>query len=84
MTLPAVAASGASYEREAIVQWLKKHKRDPLTGQDIRSEQLSPNLNLYNALESWLVATALPQVHAAAAAGAKVAAESASQQDTSA
>jgi hypothetical protein len=54
MIEPAVAASGASYERSAIVQWLGSHSHDPLTGRKLLMEQLRPNLNLHNAIEQWV------------------------------
>ncbi len=54
MSEPAVTATGASYERSAITEWLGTHNHDPLTGRELRVEQLSPNLNLYSAIEEWV------------------------------
>jgi hypothetical protein len=58
MSEPAVTASGASYERAAISQWLRTHSHDPLTGRELRPEQLAPNLSLYQAIDEWAAARA--------------------------
>ncbi|KAF8062902.1 PUB35 [Scenedesmus sp. PABB004] len=54
MTEPAVTATGATYERAAIVEWLRSQRRDPLTGRPLAPEQVSPNLALWRAIEEWL------------------------------
>eukprot|EP00878_Enallax_costatus_P013032 GHUV01013617.1.p1 GENE.GHUV01013617.1~~GHUV01013617.1.p1 ORF type:complete len:294 (+),score=91.23 GHUV01013617.1:897-1778(+) len=54
MLEPAVTATGATYERTAILEWLKTQKRDPLTGRELRPDQVSPNLALYRAIEEWV------------------------------
>jgi hypothetical protein len=40
MRQPAVTASGASYERAAIAQWLAGTRRDPLTGRQLAPGQV--------------------------------------------
>uniref|UniRef100_A0A383VPS3 U-box domain-containing protein n=1 Tax=Tetradesmus obliquus TaxID=3088 RepID=A0A383VPS3_TETOB len=54
MLEPAVTSSGATYERAAIMEWLRAQKRDPLTSRELRPEQVSPNLALYRAIEEWI------------------------------
>ena len=40
---PVVAEDGHTYEREAIVEWIKKNGRSPLTDQSLSLERLYPN-----------------------------------------
>eukprot|EP00775_Hariotina_reticulata_P003386 gene3386-3659_t len=54
MQEPAVTITGATYERTAILEWLKGQRRDPLTSRELRPEQISPNLALYRAIDEWL------------------------------
>ncbi|KAG2491375.1 hypothetical protein HYH03_010372 [Edaphochlamys debaryana] len=51
---PAVTSTGATYEREAIVAWLSKAGKDPLTGQAVSPHEVFPNLAMYTAVEEWL------------------------------
>ncbi|KAF6258058.1 hypothetical protein COO60DRAFT_1460844 [Scenedesmus sp. NREL 46B-D3] len=50
MLEPAVTSSGTTSEGSAIMQWLKTHKRDPITSRHPRPRQVSPNLALYRAI----------------------------------
>jgi len=43
MVEPTIAADGHTYERTAIVQWLLKSNRSPITGEEIDSSILLPN-----------------------------------------
>jgi len=46
MVDPVIAMDGHSYERVAIVQWLAKNKRSPMTNEPIRNKTVVPNFNL--------------------------------------
>ena len=49
-----VAATGMTYEREAIVEWLSKHDIDPSTGVELgKNHQLVPNVLLRKMIEVW-------------------------------
>ena len=41
---PVVTADGATYEREAIEQWLRSHNTSPLTNEVLPHRQLTPNV----------------------------------------
>jgi len=43
---PVIAEDGHCYEREAIIQWLQKHNKSPLTDELISVEGLRPNHTL--------------------------------------
>jgi hypothetical protein len=43
---PVIAMDGHSYERTAIVQWLQKNKRSPMTNEPIKNKMVVPNYNL--------------------------------------
>jgi hypothetical protein len=51
MVDPVVTPSGQSFERNAIEQWLKKNKTDPITRQYLTIEQLYPNRALKQLIE---------------------------------
>jgi hypothetical protein len=49
-----VAATGMTYEREAIVEWLSKHDTDPSTGVKLgENKQLVPNVIARKMIDSW-------------------------------
>ncbi|KAK3232765.1 hypothetical protein CYMTET_56893 [Cymbomonas tetramitiformis] len=43
---PVVAADGHTYESSAIVRWLQHHSTSPMTGQRLRTCELTPNFTL--------------------------------------
>ncbi len=53
MNDPVIASDGHSYEREAIVQWLKTNPNSPLTRQPMNVNTLQPNPSLKAAIEAW-------------------------------
>ncbi|KXZ50917.1 hypothetical protein GPECTOR_14g163 [Gonium pectorale] len=54
LTEPAVTVTGATYERSAIVEWLSKAGRDPLTGHVLSTEEVFPNLTMYTLVEEYV------------------------------
>ncbi|CAF1362648.1 unnamed protein product [Didymodactylos carnosus] len=40
---PVLAQDGHTYEREAIVEWIEKNGRSPITDQQLSLEHLYPN-----------------------------------------
>jgi len=51
---PVVAADGHTYEREAIEKWFLKKSRSPMTGEDLTSKVLTPNLVLKSAIQAYV------------------------------
>jgi STIP1 family protein 1 len=51
---PVVAPSGVSFERNKILEYLKKSKEDPTTRQPLDESQLYPNNNLRDAVDAFL------------------------------
>lgn len=51
---PVVAPDGHTYERSAIVNWLRSHGRSPVTQQPMAVSALVPNLNLKYQIETYL------------------------------
>lgn len=43
MTQPAVGPSGITYERDALLAWVRRTGKDPSTGEATREEQVFPN-----------------------------------------
>ena len=51
---PVIAvADGNTYERAAIVEWLKKSQTSPITRQPLASSQLVPNRALKDAIDAY-------------------------------
>ena len=49
-----VFATGMTYEREAIAEWLSKHDIDPSTGIRLgENKQLTPNVALRKMIDAW-------------------------------
>jgi len=53
MNDPVISPSGHSYEREAILEHLGKHKTDPLTNEPISIGDLRPNRGLRDAITAF-------------------------------
>ena len=51
---PVIACDGHSYERCAIEKWLSKSRKSPMTGLNLESTVLIPNLGLKGAISEWL------------------------------
>ncbi|GLC73021.1 hypothetical protein PLESTF_001323100 [Pleodorina starrii] len=71
LTEPAVTSTGATYERSAIVEWLTKAGKDPLTGRVLSPNEVFPNLAMYHVVEEYVRDSAKSQgkMSAATAAG---------------
>jgi hypothetical protein len=56
MSEPAIALSGHTYERSAIMNWLSRPgpKRDPITKSPLRTRQIVPNYALRSMILEWL------------------------------
>jgi len=50
---PVMTATGATYEKSQITQWLLKNSRDPMTNQELDKKTLVPNQSLKKAIEQW-------------------------------
>ena len=49
-----VTATGMTYEREAIVEWLSEHDIDPSTGTKLgENKLLTPNVALRKMIDAW-------------------------------
>ncbi|GFR48551.1 hypothetical protein Agub_g10450 [Astrephomene gubernaculifera] len=68
LTEPAVTSTGATYERSAIVEWLAKAGKDPLTGHAVSADEVFPNLAMYSVVEEYV--REHMKAHKAAAAAA--------------
>jgi len=51
---PVIASDGYSYEREAIIEWLKTHQTSPMTGIVLLSKEITPNFNLKSQIKEYL------------------------------
>ena len=58
---PVIAPDGHTYDRMAIVDWIRKHGRSPLTNQWLSSNYLYPNLALQEQIQSFLDSDILDQ-----------------------
>ena len=47
---PHFIESGHSFEKEFIEKWVKKHRTNPLTNEQLKSTEIKPNINLKNAI----------------------------------
>ena len=49
-----VTATGMTYEREAIAEWLSEHDIDPSTGVELGgNKQLTPNVMARKLIDAW-------------------------------
>ena len=53
MTDPVVTPTGATFQRPAILEWIRQHHTDPLSAHPLRSHQLYPNLVLRDMIHAW-------------------------------
>jgi hypothetical protein len=54
MVEPTMAADGHTYEKTAIVEWLSKSSRSPITGEEIDPSVLLPNYLLRSLIREYL------------------------------
>lgn len=54
MLQPAITPAGITYERDAIARWIGSVSTEPSTKQDIRVEQLYPNLLVRYLVEQYV------------------------------
>ena len=50
---PVITPYGTTYERSAILSWLKKHNNDPLTKKKLTKDMLIPNYALRSAIQEY-------------------------------
>eukprot|EP00292_Cryptomonas_paramecium_P033809 CAMPEP_0113675758 /NCGR_PEP_ID=MMETSP0038_2-20120614/8215_1 /TAXON_ID=2898 /ORGANISM="Cryptomonas paramecium" /LENGTH=100 /DNA_ID=CAMNT_0000592611 /DNA_START=77 /DNA_END=379 /DNA_ORIENTATION=- /assembly_acc=CAM_ASM_000170 len=50
---PVIGTDGRTYDCTAIVAWLSKHRRSPLTNLPMGSENLRPNEQMRKEIEEW-------------------------------
>ncbi len=55
---PVSTCDGQAYERDAITKWLLEHRTSPLTGLELASSALIPNLPLRRMCDDWQKCTA--------------------------
>ncbi|CAF4149729.1 unnamed protein product, partial [Adineta steineri] len=60
---PVTAADGHTYERQAIVRWIKEHGTSPLTRQPLNIDDLLPNYDVKDAVDRRPSLTASIDVH---------------------
>eukprot|EP00882_Tetradesmus_deserticola_P009062 GHRQ01009559.1.p2 GENE.GHRQ01009559.1~~GHRQ01009559.1.p2 ORF type:complete len:194 (+),score=83.78 GHRQ01009559.1:1177-1758(+) len=53
MTQPVVAPSGGSFNRPALMDWIRQHHTDPVSGAPLRSDQVFPNLAMRDLIHEW-------------------------------
>ena len=53
MERPVIDPYGHSYEEEAIMKWISKDPRSPLTRQPLHVEDLKENTELKEKIEAW-------------------------------
>ncbi len=54
MKEPVITKYGSNYEKNAIENYLKENKKDPLTGNPLSLNMLKPNLKLKLAIEDYI------------------------------
>ncbi|PNH09548.1 Ankyrin repeat domain-containing protein [Tetrabaena socialis] len=64
---PVTVESGHTFERKAIVQHLTTSNTNPLTSTPLQTKAVTPNINLRNAIESWLIVHGMTHEQADAA-----------------
>ena len=50
---PVITPYGTTYERSAILNWLKKHNTDPLTKKKLSKDMLITNYALRSAIQEY-------------------------------
>jgi hypothetical protein len=58
---PVILSDGHSYEKEAIIQWLKTHSVSPVTGIPLQSRSMIPNNALKQAISHFFGTQPAPQ-----------------------
>jgi hypothetical protein len=58
MREPAVTPSGITYERNALIRWVREHGTEPTTRRPMSTAHIVPNLAARAALEAWARAEA--------------------------
>lgn len=53
MTQPVVTPSGGSFNRPALMEWIRQHHTDPVSGAPLRSDQVFPNLAMRDMIHAW-------------------------------
>jgi hypothetical protein len=53
MTQPVVTPSGGSFNRPALMEWIRQHHTDPVSGAPLRSDQVFPNLAMRDLIHEW-------------------------------
>lgn len=61
---PVIDPSGHTYEKSAILDWLKNHNTSPITRTPLRAEQLVPNRALIEYIETNAAIAASAMHHA--------------------
>jgi STIP1 family protein 1 len=54
MSDPVITRSGYSYERSAILEWLKTNNTDPITQEFVTADELWPNLALKRMYDNYM------------------------------
>jgi len=64
MVEPAIASDGFTYERKAIISWLSRHDRSPVTNEKLSSRLLIPNYAIKQAVQEYCqrTGTTLPAI----------------------
>ena len=53
MVDPVVIATGQTYERECIVNWLRTKQTDPISNDKLPNKKLVPNFALRKLINQW-------------------------------
>ena len=53
MSDPVITPAGISFDRSALVEWLKTSPTNPISREPLTIDQLYPNLSLREQIESW-------------------------------
>ncbi|KAJ4894770.1 U-box domain-containing protein 51 [Raphanus sativus] len=53
MDNPCVASDGYTYEKRAIIEWLEKNHKSPMTDLPFTNQTLLPNQSLLSAIKEW-------------------------------
>lgn len=65
MTQPVVTPSGGSFQRSALLDWIRQHHTDPVSGAPLRSDQVFPNLAMRDMIHAWANGDRMTVPHAA-------------------
>jgi hypothetical protein len=63
MNDPVIGSDGRSYERSAILQWLRTNPHSPITRQPMNASSLKPNYALKSAIERYIQSQRTPRPH---------------------